>query len=128
MNDWLRILEAFRDGKFPRYYYGLTLRFIIGGCQIPIGKIFDSRELAFEATKQMFDEMCAFNDNGKVVVSVNCGIHKGKVMALSEMEWTKNTIATSFEEIWDRYGEEIVDGNYHIDSDERRILEEIFRS
>ena len=49
-------------------------------------------------------------------------------MVLSEMEWTEKTIATSFQEIWDRYGEEIVDGTYHIDADERRILEEIFRS
>ena len=94
MNDWLKILEAFREGKFPKYYYGLTPRFIIGGCQIPVGEKFETRELAYQATKQMFDEMHAFNSNGKVVVSFNCGIHKGKVMALVERQWTENTIAT----------------------------------
>lgn len=127
MNDWLKILEAFRDGKFPKYYYGLTLRFIIGGCQIPIGKKFETKELAYEATKEMFVEMQTFNENGKVVVSNNCGIHDGKVMSLSEAKWTEDIIATSFEEIWDRYGEEIIDGRYHIDSEEHAILEEIFK-
>ena len=127
MNDWLKILEAFRDGKFPKYYYGLTLRFIIGGCQIPIGKKFETSEFAYEATKQMFDEMQAFNENGKVVISNNCGIHHGKVMSLSETKWTENTMAASFEEIWNRYGEEIIIGTYHIDSEERAILEQIFK-
>jgi hypothetical protein len=40
MNQWLKILEAFDKGRFLNYYYGLTPRFIIGACQIPIGEKF----------------------------------------------------------------------------------------
>jgi hypothetical protein len=77
MNNWLKILVAFREGKFPQYYYGLTLRFIIGACQIPIGKVFESKELAYDATKQMFNEMRLFDSDGMIVVSNMCGIHNG---------------------------------------------------
>jgi hypothetical protein len=128
MNDWLKILEAFRDGKFPDYFYGLTPRFIIGACQIPIGKQFDSSELAYEATKKMFNEMQAFNTNVAIVVSNKCGIHNGPVMSLSTNKWTDESIATSIDEIWERYGVEIIEGNYHISPSERRIVEKIFSS
>jgi len=124
---WLKILEAFREGKFPNYYYGLTFRFILGACQSPIGKKFETRELAYEATKEMFDEMSNFNKDGIIVVSNKCGIHNGPVMALAEREWMETAIATSLKEIWDRYGEEIVNGNYHINSDETKILLQIFQ-
>lgn len=126
MNDWLKILEAFRDGKFPNYFYGLTPRFIIGVCQIPIGKQFESNEIAFETTKKIFDEMQMYNKNGEVVVSNKCGIHNGPVMSLSTVKWTEGSIATSLVEIWDRYGEEIINGNYHISPVERKIAEDIF--
>ena len=126
MTNWLKILEAFRDCKFPRYYYGLTPRFIIGASQIPIGKIFDTRELAYQATRQMFDEMRTFNVDGQIVVSNNCHLHTGPVMSLTHEEWNESKIGTSFDEIWSRYGDEIVAGNYHIDSSERTILEEIY--
>ena len=126
MKHWLKILEAFRDGKFPNYFYGLTPRFIIGACQNPVGKKFESRDLAYESTKQMFEEMRAFNNDGIVVVSNKCGIHHGPVMSLSECKWSEITIATSFEEIWNRYGEEIVNGNYHIDGTEHKIVEDIY--
>ena len=126
MNDWLKILEAFREGKFSNYYYGLTPRFIIGASQIPIGKIFDTKELAYEATRQMFDEMRAFNIDGQIVVSIYCDIHNGPVMSLTKHKWSESEIATSFEEIWNRYGNEIVAGNYHINASERKIVEEIY--
>jgi len=125
MNDWLKILEAYRDGKFPNYYFGLTPRFIIGASQIPIGKKFATRELAYEATRQMFEEMQAFNVDGQIVVSSQCDIHKGPVMAMANRKWSESEIATSFEEIWSRYGDEITAGNYHIDSYERKIVEGI---
>jgi hypothetical protein len=125
---WLKILEAFRNGEFPNYYFGLTPRFIIGCCQLPIGKKFESEELARKATKRMFDEMQVFNSEGKVVVSNKCDIHKGPVMSLSTTKWTENSIGTSFEEIWQRYGAEIASGNYHINADERIIIEKIYSS
>lgn len=126
MNHWLKILEAYQEGKFPNYFYGLTPRFIIGACQIPIGKKFETEELAYKATKKMFDEMRAFNYEGKIVVSNRCGIHNGPVMSLSNRVWSDSAIATSFEEIWGRYCDEIVDGDYHIDLFERKIVEDIF--
>lgn len=127
MNDWYRILEAFRVGKFPNYIYGLTPRFILGGCQIPIGRKFETEDLALEATKQMFEEMRVYNKAGLVVVSNKCGIHDGPVMSFAEYKWSESTISTSFEEIWNRYGQEIVNGEYHIDADERKILQSIFK-
>lgn len=74
----------------------------------------------------MFDEMRVFNNAGLVVESNKCEIHNGPVMSLSECKWSENTISTSFEEIWDRYGQEIVNGDYHINAAEREILENIY--
>jgi hypothetical protein len=125
MNDWLKILEANRDGKF-NYYYGPTPRFIIGACQIPIGKKFENEELAKVATQEMFDEMKSYNKNGLIVISVNCDIHNGPVLALSSAKWSEQSIGTTFEIIWIRYGKEIVNGNYHINPSERRIIEGIY--
>jgi len=126
MNQWLKILEAFKEGKFPQYYYGLTPRFIIGACQIPIGKKFENKEAAYEATEKMFNEMRLFNSDEIIVVSNQCGIHNGPVMRLSEQHWYKGEIATTFEEIWYRYGDEIVKGDYQIEATERKIIEKIF--
>lgn len=126
MNDWLKILEANREGKF-NYYFGPTPRFVIGGCQIPIGKTFDNEKLAKETTHEMFEEMKSYNKNGLIVISINCNIHHGPVLALSSAKWSEQSIGTSFEKIWDRYGDEIVNGNYHIDSIEEKILENIFK-
>ena len=126
MNDWLKILEANREGKF-KYYFGPTPRFIIGGCQNPIGTKFATEAIAKEATKEMFDEMKTFNKNGLIVTSNYCDNHHGPVLALSTIKWSEHSIGTSFEKIWERYGEEIIDGNYHIDNEERLILEKIFQ-
>ncbi len=126
MNDWLKILEANREGKF-NYFFGPTPRFVIGGCQIPIGNKFDNEDQAKEAMREMFEEMKSFNKNGLIVISINCGIHHGPVLALSSAKWREDSIGTSFEKIWERYGEEIVDGNYHIDKIEHSILEQVFQ-
>ena len=126
MNDWLKILEAYRDGKFPNYFYGLTPRFIIGACQSPIGKKFETKDLAYESTKQMFEEMQAFNVDGFIVISNNCELHNGSVMSLSKCKWSESNIGITFDEIWNRYGEEIINGNYHIDSSEQEIVEDIY--
>jgi hypothetical protein len=126
MNDWLKILLAFGDGEFYMYDYGLTLRFIVGGCQIPIEKKFETEEEAYDTTKQIFEEMQDFNSNGNIVVSNKCEIHNGPVMRLSGGQLTENSIATSFEEVWDRYKDDIIKGNYHINAKERAILEKIF--
>jgi hypothetical protein len=126
MNDWLRILEALKDGKFPDYDYGLTLRFIVGGCQIPIGKKFETEDAALEATRLMYEEMKSFNKAGFVVTSNKCDKVNGPVMDLSECKWSESCILESFDEIWGRYGQEIIDGNYHINPAELKILEKIF--
>lgn len=76
----------------------------------------------------MFEVMQNFKNDGKKVVSNKSGIHDGPVIALSEREWSESTIGTSLEEIWNRYGQEIVSGNYHINSSDRKILEQIFQT
>lgn len=130
MNHWLKLLQALKNGKFPYYDFGLTPRFIIGACQIPIGEKIETKELAYELTKKMFEEMKAYNQDGKgeyVVISSNCGIHNGKVMNLDGCKWSETSIGTSFEEIWSRYGDEIVEGDYHINKEERKIIEDIYK-
>lgn len=125
MNDWLKILEANREGKF-KYDFGPSPRFIIGGCQIPIGSKFASEAIAKEAMKEIFEEMRTYNKNGLIVMSNNCGSLHGPVLALNTMRWSEHSIGTTFEKIWERYGQEIVEGNYHIDKEEQTVLEEIF--
>lgn len=44
MNSWVKLLEAFREGWFPDYNYGLTLRFIIGACQAPVERKIEKSE------------------------------------------------------------------------------------
>lgn len=126
MQSWLKILYGYREGLFHMYYYGLTPRFIIGASQIPIGKIFSSEKEAYASTLKTFEEMNEFNSDGLVVVSNYCGIHKGPVLSLTEGKWTQDKIATTFEEIWNRYGDEIIKGEYQINKVETKILEAIF--
>jgi hypothetical protein len=70
--------------------------------------------------------MRTFNKNGLIVMSNECDRLHGPVLALNTMRWSEHSIGTSFEKIWERYGQEIVDGNYHIDKNEQAILEKIF--
>ena len=128
MNSWVKILLGFRNSDFQDYVYGLTPRFIIGVCQIPIGKKFDTEELAKEATLEMFNEMKAYNHGGLIVTSNYCEIHKGPVMRFCDTKWTENTIGTTFEKIWDRYGKEITSGDYSISIEERKIVEGILQN
>lgn len=126
MNDWFKLLHGFKKGYFSNLYNGLTPRFIVGACQIPIGKIFESPELVKQMTEQMFNEMKCF-DNGKyTVISNHCDIHNGVVMNLSEQKFEDNAINPTFEEIWERYGSEIIAGDYHISPKEKEIVEQIF--
>lgn len=126
MNSWIKVLKAFRNGAFSDYNYGLTPRFIIGACQVPIGKKFDSEVKAKEAAKKMFNEMKVYNEDGLIVTSNICGMHDGPVMCLTDTKWTENAIGTRFEKIWDRYGSEIIAGDYHLNTIERQIVERIF--
>ena len=130
MKSWLKILLGFKQGYFYFYDHGLTIRFIVGVCQLPIGKKFESPELAEETVKQMFDEMKIFNKDGKddfVVTSSICEIHNGPVMNLSSQKWSEHTIGTTFEEVWECYGSDISEGNYHINKREIDIVKQIFK-
>lgn len=128
MNCWIKVLESFRNGAFPEYNYGLTPRFILGVCQIPIGKKFKTEENAKFETQKMFIEMKNFNQNGLIVTSNYCNIHNGPVMRFIDTKWTETSIGTTFDAIWKRYGEEILEGNYHISKNERNIVEELFKT
>ncbi len=127
MNSWYKILLGFKSGYFPNYEYGLTPRFIVGACQIPIRKKFETPELAKQTTKQMFDEMRSFENGKFIVISTLCDKHKGDVLNLSEQINVTNAINPTFEEIWERYGSEIIAGDYHISQQEGEIVEQIFR-
>jgi len=126
MNNWVKILEGFRNGAFPDYNYGLTLRFIFGVCQIPTGKKFETEENAKFESQKMFYEMKNFNQNGLIVTSIYCDIHKGPVMSFIDTKWTETSIGTTFEIIWKRFGAEITEGDYHINKEERKIVEKLF--
>ena len=127
MNDWSKLLLAFLHGKFPQYDYGLTLRFIVGACQIPIGTKFESPEDAKLATQQIYDEMTQYDVDGHVVTSNDCGIHNGKVLRLENLDLNDSRIGVKFDELWARYGSDIISGEYHIDAvTERPTLLEIF--
>lgn len=125
MISWIDILLAYKDGKFDRYYYGLTPKLLVGACQEPIELKFENEQIAYEVTKRMFVEMQSYEDDGLIVTSNHCGIHNGPVMKLVEGKLTKTSIGTDFDKIWTRYGEEIIEGNFGINSYDRKILKTI---
>lgn len=125
MIGWIDILLAYKDGKFDRYYYGLTPKLLVGACQQPMKSQFENEEIAYQVTKRMFDEMKSYEEHGLIVTSNHCEIHNGPVMKLAEGKVTENSIGTDFKKIWTRYGKEIVDGNFGINSYDNKILESI---
>ena len=125
MIRWVDILKAYKDGKFDRYYYGLTPKLLVGACQEPMESNFENEHVACEVTKRLFDEMQSYEDDGLIVTSNHCGIHNGPVMKLAEGKLTRNSIGTNFDEIWKSYGEEIIEGNFGINSYDRKILKSI---
>ncbi|WP_420399620.1 hypothetical protein [Flagellimonas sp.] len=126
MNDWVDILIAYREGKFARYFHGLTPKLLVGASQVPLGKVFDNDKIAHDFTKQLFQEMQQYDEDGLIVSSNHCEIHDGPVMQFTEAEWTENSIGTSFETIWNSYGDDIVSGDFGISPYDREILNSIF--
>ena len=126
MNDWIEILKADHEGKFDRYFYGLTPRLIVGACQIPLGVEFENNKIAYNVTQEIFEEMRQYNKDGLIVSSNHCYIHNGPVIRFIEAEWTKDSIGISFDTIWNRYGDEIIAGNFGISAYDRQILKTIF--
>ena len=126
MNNWIEILLAFHEGKFDRYFYGLTPRMIFGACQIPIGAKFENDEIAYKVTKQIFEEMQQYNANGLIVTSNQCDINNGPVLRFTEAEWTQDSIGINFDTIWNRYGDEIIIGEFGISAYDKQILNTIF--
>lgn len=126
MNDWIDILLAYNEGEFSRYYFGLTPRLIIGACQIPIGLKFENNKTAYEITKEIYKEMESYNKDGLIVTSNDCDINSGPVIKLVEAEWTVDSIGTSFDIIWNRYGNEIIEGEFGISPYDQGILNTIF--
>ncbi len=116
---------AYRNGKFSRYFFGLTPRLIVGACQEPIGAKFENEQTAYEATKQIFEDMKYYNEEGLIVTSNQCDIHNGPVIQLTEADWHEQSISTSFDEIWERYGTEIVEGAFGINDYDKKILKQI---
>lgn len=123
--DWIKILKAYHQGKFDRYFYGLTPRMIIGAGQIPIGTAFENEQIAYNKSYEIFQEMSEYEEDGLIVTSNYCGIHKGPVLSFTEGNLTTESIGTSFKIIWNRYGDEIILGEFGISDYDRKILNEI---
>lgn len=123
--NWIKILKAYRQGKFDRYYFGLTPKMIIGASQNPMGAHFANEQVAYDKTFEIFQEMIEYNEDGLVVTSNYCGIHKGPVLSFTEGKLTAESIGTSFESIWDRYGDDIISGEFGISDYDKKILNEI---
>ena len=123
--NWIKILKAYRQGKFDRYYFGLTPRMIIGAIQNPLGAPFENEQVAYDTAYEIFQEMIEYNEDGLVVTLNYCGIHKGPVLSFTEDNLTAESIGTSFESIWDRYGDEIISGEFGISDYDKKVLNEI---
>ncbi len=123
--NWIKILKAYHQGKFDRYYYGLTPRMIIGASQNPMGKAFENEQIAYDTTYGVFQEMIEYNEDGLIVTSNYCGIHKGTVLSFTEGNLTADSIGISFDSIWNRYGYEIISGEFGISDYDKKVLNEI---
>lgn len=120
--NWVKILKAYRQGKFDRYYFGLTPRMIIGASQNPIGTAFENEQIAYDTTYRIFQEMVEYNKDGIIVTSNYCDIHKGPVLRFTEATLTANAIGTDFEVIWQRYGDQIIAGEFGITDYDKKVL------
>jgi hypothetical protein len=123
--NWIKILKAYHQGKFDRYFYGLTPKMIIGASQIPIGTAFENEQIAYKKAFEIFQEMAEYEEDGLIVSSNYCGIHKGPVLSFREGDLTSESIGTSFKSIWNRYGDEIISGEFGISDYDKKILNEI---
>ena len=121
--NWIKILKAYHQGKFERYYYGLTPRMIIGASQNPMGTAFENEQIAYDTAYEIFQEMLQYNEDGLIVTSNYYGIHKGPVLSFAESNLTADSIGTNFNIIWKRYGDEIIAGEFGISNYDKKILD-----
>lgn len=98
----------------------------MGASQNPIGNKFESEQIAKEKMQEMFDEMKNYNNNYLIATSNLCEVLHGPVMSLIDCKWAESSIGTTFEEIWERYGSEIIAGDYQISPKEKEIVEHFF--
>lgn len=130
MYSWLKILEANKEGKFDKVWkHGPSVRFLIGACQTPIGSKFETEESAKDATKKMFEEIFNFRDNNGFIafmsICTDIEMNNAIVVQLTyEGRWSKSKNTKTFDEVWERHGEEIINGEYEINPEEKRIVEE----
>lgn len=124
MKSWIKILKGYRDGQFPQYHYGLTLKLIVGGCQMPIQSRFNSEKDAYESTKEIFEEMQEFKQNELVVITNNCEI--GTIFSFAEQYRSGFGITVSFEQIWQEVGPSICIGDFNISDADLESLKRIF--
>lgn len=99
---------------------------IIGASQNPIGAPFENEHVAYDTAYKIFQEMIEYNEYELVVTSNYCGIHKGPVLSFTEDNLTTESIGISFKSIWNRYGDEIISGEFGISDYDKKILNEIY--
>ena len=98
---------------------------IIGAGQIPIGTAFENEQIAYNKSYEIFQELSEYEEDGLIVTSNYCGIHKGPVLSFTEGNLNAESIGTSFKIIWNRCGNEIISGEFGISDYDRKILNEI---
>ena len=126
--DWKEILEAFREGLFYNYDFGLSLGLIVGGCQEPVGQAITDEKLAIEETKQIFVEMKDYNENNFIVQTTSCDGLNRTIFCFVDSIKNENSINVDFDFLWDEYGEDIIAGNFNINDSDRKILNQLYEN
>jgi hypothetical protein len=123
MHPWFKILEAHKNGKFHMWFNGPSIRCIIGLSQIPIGNNFITAESAKYETEKIFNEMIQFKTNDMIVSLTRCcHLNDSIVVQLTgKGKYTPFDNYITFDDVWNRHGKEIIDGDYNITQEERKI-------
>lgn len=105
--SWYRILRYW-DEKEGRT--GLSFSFLVGATRDPIGNKFDSKEEAKEYSQELYDEMEFAYIDGFSTFDYGCDTIGGTAIKLEYMR--SKGLDVSFDELWEFYGEAIVQGKY----------------
>jgi hypothetical protein len=110
---WYVVLKAVEAGKIEDFTY-VSFRFLVGAIQEPIGKVFESAKEAREFSKALYEELKVATIDGDAIFSHSCPEVNGPVVYVQKRWKVGCGIPFSFQQIWQRYGDEIVSGDYHI--------------
>lgn len=107
---WYVVLKAVKAGKIEDFTY-VSFRFLVGAIQEPIGEVFESAEEALAFSEALYEELKVATIDGDAVFSHVCQEVNGPVVYVQKRWKVGCGIPYSFQEIWQRYGNEIVSGD-----------------